>query len=79
MKVGKTKDKWFTIWNSKIIKKYNNERVKPVIAMNRYIDEIYDRDAMRSVIERFDYRAFLFTEIATFKTFQKNLRLMKNR
>ena len=79
IKFGKTRDKWFTLWNDKIIKRYNNEHVNNVIAMNRYLDEVYDRDAMKSVIDRFDYRAFLFTEIATFKTFQKNLRLMKNR
>ena len=79
IKFGKTRDKWFTVWNDNIIKRYNNEHVNKVIAMNRYLDEVYDRDAMKSVIDRFDYRAFLFTEIATFKTFQKNLRLMKNR
>ena len=45
--------------------------------MSQYLDELFNRDLMRSVIDRFDVRAFLFTNIATFKKFQKSLRTMR--
>ena len=76
IKFGKTKDLWFTEWNDNIICDYNKEN-KPVIAMRRYLDELYDRDLANSIIERFDVRAFKFTTLATFKKFQKQLKLIK--
>lgn len=79
IKFGKTPSTWFTIWNGGIIKDYNKEKVKDVIAMSQYLDELYDRDRMNSVIERFNLRAFLYTNIATFKRFQKMLRTMKKK
>ena len=76
VKFGKTKDTWFTVWNNNIISDYNNES-KQVISMRRYLDEIYDREAANAVIEQFDVRAFKFTTLATFKKFQKQLKLIK--
>ena len=73
---GKTKDTWFTVWNNNIISDYNNES-KQVISMRRYLDEIYDREAANAVIDQFDVRAFKFTTLATFKKFQKQIKLIK--
>ena len=41
------------------------------------LDEIYDSTLSASVIERFDARAFKFTTLATYKQFQKQMRLLK--
>ena len=76
IKFGKTKDLWYTLWNDNIISDYNREN-KPAIAMRRYLDDLYDRDLANSVVERFDVRAFKFTTLATFKKFQKQLKLIK--
>ena len=76
VKFGKTKDTWFTVWNNNIISDYNNES-KQVISMRRYLDEIYDREAANAVIDQFDVRAFKFTTLATFKKFQKQIKLIK--
>ena len=76
VKFGKTKDTWFTVWNNNIISDYNNES-KQVISMRRYLDEIYDREAANAVINQFDVRAFKFTTLATFKKFQKQIKLIK--
>ena len=76
IKFGKTYDTWFTVWDGNIIRKYNGEK-QHVIAMVQYIDEFYDREIAQSVIRRFNARAYYYTEIATFKRFQKNLRLIK--
>lgn len=79
IKFAKTPKSWYTVWNGNIIKQYNNENLQNVIAMSQYLDEVYNRDLMRGVIDRFDARAYLFTDIATFKRFQKSLRTMKRK
>lgn len=76
IKFNKSKDTWFTLWNDGIIHQYNGEN-KPVIAMRRYLDELYDSELAESVVERFDARAFKFTTLAGFKRFQKQMRLLK--
>ena len=76
IKFDRTKSKWFTIWNGNIIKPYNGENCS-TIAMKKYIDDVYDADKAKSVKLRFDARAFKFTNVSVFKTFQKYLRLLK--
>lgn len=77
IKFKKTKDSWFTVWNSNIIKPYNNEH-KPVVAMQRYLDEQFIQQTAKNVKLQFDARAFYFTSISTFKKFQKQLKLIKS-
>lgn len=76
IKFNKDKDTWFTLWNDGIIHQYNGEN-KPAIAMRRYLDELYDVNLSDSIIERFDARYFRYTTLATFKRFQKQMRLLK--
>lgn len=45
--------------------------------MRRYLDEYFNPDLQKVVIETFDARAFKFTNLSTFKRFQKQLRLIK--
>lgn len=78
IKFGKTLDNWFTVWNNSIISEYNKEKV-PVVAMRRYIDEMYDVERVKNVILQFDARVFKFTSLACFKKFQKQLTLLKPR
>ena len=78
IKFTKIKDTWFTLWNNNIIRQYKNEN-KPVIAMQRYLDEQFELESQKAIFTAFDARAFKFTEISTFKRFQKQLRLIKKR
>jgi hypothetical protein len=57
IKFSKFDDEWFTVWDSKVITKYKNEKV-PSIGMKRYIDEIFIPENRDSVIERADVRYF---------------------
>ena len=77
IKFNKSRDTWFTLWNDNIVCDYNNEQVPTKIAMRRYLDEMYNMDVANIVIEMFDARAFKFTTLATFKKFQKQMRLIK--
>lgn len=76
VKFKKTKDTWFTIWNDNIIKDYNNEKVD-IIAMRRYLDEMYNHQLMDNVREKFDARAYKYVNLSTFKKFQKQMKLLK--
>ena len=78
LKFGKSKDKWFTVWDGKVIKKYNGEK-KSVISMRPYLDEIFVVKVRDEIIQRFDYRGFQYRDLITFKLFQKEIELIKPR
>lgn len=76
IKFKKTPDTWFTLWNDNIIKEYNGEE-KSVIAMNRYLDEVFQEVLVNVVIQKFDLRSYRFVTLSTFKRFQKQMKLLK--
>lgn len=78
IKFAKSKDTWFTIWDSNIIRKYNNEKCQ-VIAMRPYLDEIFNAQLRDQVILQFDTRCYRYHNLITFKEFQKNTELLKPR
>lgn len=78
IKFRRNKDSWFTVWDSNIIRKYNGEK-KPVIAMRPYLDEVFNVDTQKQVMTLFDTRSFMFSNLITFKQFQKELGLLKPR
>ena len=79
IKFFKTKDAWFTLWDGNVIQKYNGENCSQVLAMRPYIDETFQTKVRDNVILEFDTRSFLFRDLITFKTFQKNVQLLKPR
>ena len=78
VKFSKDKADWFTIWNGNVIKKYNGEK-KPIIAMRPYINEVFNVELRDQMIQQFDYRGFKYRDLITFKTFQKQIELIKPR
>lgn len=78
IKFRKSKDSWFTIWDGNIIRKYNGEK-KPVIAMRPYLDEVFSVDQQKQTMLLFDTRSFMFSNLITFKQFQKEMSLLKPR
>lgn len=77
IKFTKKKSDWFSLYNGGIIKGYAGESCKSVISMRQYIDEIFDKKSFEMVIDIFNVRGFTFTNLSTFKRFQKQLRLLK--
>lgn len=78
IKFTKNKKDWFTVWDSNIIRPYTNEK-KDVVAMRPYLDEVYMPELVKTTITLFDTRSFLFTNLITFKEFQKQIALLKPR
>lgn len=72
------KQNMFTVWDSNVIAPYHNEKVR-IIPMRPYLDELYNLEAVKNVIELFDTRCFLFRNLITQKQFKKQLELLKPR
>ena len=78
IKFTKDKSHWYTIWNSNIIAKYNGEK-KPIIAMRPYLDEVFNVELQKNMINLFDTRSLQFRNLITFKQFQTDLEELKPR
>ena len=68
---------WFTVWDNNIIRRYNGQFVKNTIPMIRYLDDIYDEQRAKSVIERYDARAFKYADLISQATFAAHLKCIK--
>lgn len=77
IKFGKYANTWYTVWNDNIIKPYKYEELNNVIPMIRYLDEVYYKERADAVRRTFDNRLFYYTDISTFKKFQKHLKTVK--
>lgn len=75
---SKNKDDWFTLWDDKVIKRYNGEKVD-VIPMRPYLDMVFNPVRRDNVLLLFDNRFFYYRDLITFKLFQKNLKDIKPR
>lgn len=74
-----TKQIRYTVWDGNIISPYKGEKIDTVIAMRPYIDVIYRVELRDQIISMFDMRAFLYSDLITFKKFQKEISLIKPR
>lgn len=78
IKFTKDRSHWYTVWDGNVVSKYQNEK-KPVIAMRPYLDEKFQADIQKNIINLFDSRSFSFRNLITFKQFQADLELLKPR
>lgn len=76
IKFTKNKKDWFTVWDGNVIKKYTNEN-KDVIPMRPYLDEVYNVQIVKNMFDLFDTRSLMFTNLITFKEFQKQMELLR--
>ena len=78
IKFTKEPNHWYTVWNNGIVAKYNGEK-KNVIAMRPYLDELYNTDVAKNIIQLFDTRSFHYRNLITFKQFQQDIEMLKPR
>lgn len=69
----------YTVWDNRVICKYNGEQVKNIVPMRPYLDCIFNTEARDNVILLFDTRSYYFRNLLTQKEFKKNLELLKPR
>lgn len=78
VKFTKDKHNWFTVWDGNVVRKYQGER-KRTVAMRPYLDEVFSPDIQKNMITLFDTRSLTFSNLITFKEFQKQIELLKPR
>ena len=71
-----SKTEKYTLWDSKVIKEYKNEK-SPVIAMKPYLDSLFSPELRDNVISIFHNRGFYFRDLMTQKKFKKAIELLK--
>lgn len=76
IKFTKDQNDWFTVWDSTIIRPYNNEKCQS-IAMKRYIDDIFTPEQRDAVIAQEDVRGYRYKDILTQTLFRKNLETIR--
>lgn len=81
IKFTKDKTNWFCLYDGKYIRRYRGETFKrdKVISMRRYLDELFNSEAVKKVIERFDARDFKYCDIMSQALFQAQLKLIKQK
>lgn len=78
IKFSDSKSDWFTVWNNGVVRLYNKESIKTVIAMRRYIQNVvYSPESVRSVYERYDSRSFKYYNYYTYVAFRHALMKLK--
>lgn len=77
IKFTKSKDSWFTLWDGRIVSSWNNDYIKPVIAMRKFLDEVFVVESRDSIISMFDSRTLRFHDLITNKKFKKELQILK--
>ena len=75
IKFSKSKKDWYTIWDGKVIRKFNNESTDPMsdFAMRPYIDTYYSNERRQVILDMYDARAFKFNTLVTQSYFQDSL------
>ena len=79
IKFSKDTKNWYTVWDSDVIRRYKGEHVSEDahIAMRPYLDTVYLRERMLNVVERYDARAWKFTDLIAQSYFQGDLSLLR--
>lgn len=72
---------WFCLYDGKYIRQWRKETIKRslIIPMKRYLDEVYDPENAKNVIDRFDVRGFMYADLMSQALFQAQLKLIKNK
>lgn len=73
---SKDQSDWFCIYEGNVICPYNGEK-KQVIAMKRYVNNVFLPELRDSIIEQEDVRAFKYKDLLTQTLWRKNMEAIK--
>lgn len=79
IKFSKDPAKWYTLWDGRIIGRYNKQTSSTIIPMRRYLDSMFNEEAVKMIIERYDARSFMYTDLISQATFAAELKQIKSR
>ena len=70
---------WYVVWDHNVVKKWNGEKLKHVVAMRPRLDERYAKTGAEAVIATFNNRCFRYSDASTQITFENEIALLKPR
>lgn len=73
---GENKEKWYTLNDNNLITKYNKEQ-KPVFAMRRFINQFFDAELIKTILDLYDKRVLIFDNCSTYIMFSDELERLK--
>ena len=73
------KNKWFCLYDGRYVRQYHGETISKskVVAMKRYLDELYDPDRVNFIFEMFDSKGFMYCDLMSQSLFTAQLKLLK--
>lgn len=79
IKFSKSKNEWYTVWDSRIICKYNREKLplEQHIAMRPYLDSYFDKEKRQNVIDLYDDRCYLFRNLIVQSYFTGSMQMLR--
>ena len=77
IKFTKDPSNWYVVWDGQVIKRYNREKVARVIAMRPYINETYEAELRKMVIDRYDAKGWRFANLIVQSYFQSELEMIR--
>lgn len=79
IKFGKSTDKWYTVWDGKVIKRYNKEKlpIESDFCMLPYINSYYSLEKRQTIFDMYNARVFKFPNLIVQAYFQEELRMIK--
>ena len=79
IKFSKNPNDWFTVWDDKVIRRYNNQPYKKdqSIPMKRYLDDVFDPIMVQIVFDKHDAKYYLYGDLMTKALFQADMKVLK--
>lgn len=71
-----TKD-WYTLWDSKVIRRYKGQTCTATIAMAPYIDEFYNKEKVQMIVDLYNGQALYYSTLIDKSYFEDALRRLK--
>lgn len=81
IKFQKSKDHWFTLWDGKVVKKYNQEKLQKEndFSMRPYLDSFYSKERVQNIFYMYDARSLKFNNLITQSYFQGEMQLLRTK
>ena len=79
IKFRKEKSSWYTVWDSFVIKRYNNEKLHQTtdFCMRPYVNSYYSAERKQAILDRYDMRAFQYKTLIDQAYFEADLQLLR--
>ena len=77
IKFSKDTNEWYTLWDSKVIRRYKGQTCTATIAMAPYIDEFYNKEKVQMIVDLYNGQALYYSTLIDKSYFEDALRRLK--